>query len=71
MTLAEYDVLRDEGRAYAEALEAAGVPVTLRECPGLTHGFIRLHNLCEPVAEELSTLGRDIARACEAARAEA
>ncbi|SFJ11783.1 alpha/beta hydrolase [Albimonas pacifica] len=71
VTLAEYDVLRDEGLAYARALEAAGVPVTLREAPGLTHGFIRLHNLCAPVAEELAAIGRDIARACEAARAEA
>ncbi|WP_339948997.1 alpha/beta hydrolase [uncultured Albimonas sp.] len=71
VTLAEYDVLRDEGLAYARALEAAGVPVTLREIPGLTHGFIRLHNLCEPAAEELAAIGRDIARACKAARAEA
>ena len=71
VTLAEYDVLRDEGLAYARALEAAGVPVTLREAEGLTHGFIRLHNLCAPVAEELAAIGRDLARACEAARAEA
>lgn len=36
---AEFDPVRDQGEAYAEALEAAGVAVTQRRLDGLVHGF--------------------------------
>jgi acetyl esterase len=41
---AEYDPLRDEGRAYAERLEAAGVTTRYTNYPGVFHGFFAMTN---------------------------
>lgn len=40
--VAQYDTLRDEGIAYAKALESAGVNVHLHEYQGMFHPFVSL-----------------------------
>ena len=40
--IGSYDVLRDDGAAYADALIEAGVPTVLVEYRGLSHGFINM-----------------------------
>jgi acetyl esterase len=39
---AGYDPIRDEGKAYADKLKAAGVPTTYRCYDGMIHGFITM-----------------------------
>jgi len=45
IAVAGFDPLRDEGEAYAAALEAAGTAVDLRYMGSLTHGFANLFQL--------------------------
>lgn len=55
---AQYDPLRDDGDAYAAALEAAGVRVIHRRFDGLVHGFFALGTLS-------TAAGAAVDRVCE------
>ena len=57
IAVAGHDVLRDEGVAYARALEAAGVAVTLREFEDMSHGFIRWGGVVDRTRELHDELG--------------
>lgn len=47
-----FDPLRDEGKAYADALSAAGVPTKYYDGPGLIHGYFGLGEASEAAKRE-------------------
>ncbi len=51
---AGYDVLRDEGDAYAARLAEAGVPTVLRRYPDMNHGFLFAAGAIERANEALA-----------------
>jgi acetyl esterase len=57
---AEYDPLRDEGEAYGQKLQAAGVNVTLTRYPGMVHGFIRMTAVLDKANEALGEVAGKI-----------
>jgi acetyl esterase/lipase len=57
---AEFDPLRDEGQAYAERLEAAGVRTIYRCHPGMIHLFYGMRGVIAYAAAAFSLMGADI-----------
>jgi len=52
VTTAWFDPLRDEGKAYADALKAAGVPTSYYDGLGLIHGYFGLGEASETAKRE-------------------
>ena len=59
---AGFDILRDEGIAYVEALRTAGVPVRHAHEPAMPHGFISMSRLCSEAGANLDTIASEIRR---------
>jgi acetyl esterase len=59
VTTAWFDPLRDEGKAYADALIAAGVPTRYYDGPGLIHGYFGLVDASDAARGEAQRVRAD------------
>lgn len=57
---AEFDPLRDEGRAYADRLRGAGIETLYRCHPGMIHLFYGMRGLIAYAGAAFATIGADI-----------
>jgi len=57
---AEYDPLADEGRAYADRLRLAGVPVTFTCHPGMIHLFYAMAGVIPYARIAFDKVGADV-----------
>lgn len=61
--LCGWDPLKDEGKAYASKLAVQGVPVTIREHPGMVHGFMNMTAVSTPARQAIQDAGEVVGRA--------
>ena len=56
---AGFDILRDEGDAYAEALKAAGTRTEHLRIPSLGHGFLHMTTITPAASAAMVRIARD------------
>lgn len=66
---AGYDPLCDEGKAYADALAGAGIPVTHTRYDGMIHGFVRMGAVVDVASEAIAEGAAALRAAFETAAA--
>jgi acetyl esterase len=59
---AEYDPLRDQGKAYADKLQKNGVEVLYKNEEGLIHGFANYHMFVKKAQESLDEMAAQLRR---------
>jgi len=62
---AEFDILRDEGEAFADHLRQVGIGVSLRRYAGMVHGFLSLPLVEDIALRAIADIGGDIAASLE------
>ena len=62
---AEFDVLRDEGEAFAKRLRAAGVAVELTRYDGMIHGFIPRLSMFDSARDAVTQIATSLRHAFE------
>jgi acetyl esterase len=58
---AGFDPLRDEGKAYADKLSAAGFRVKYQEFESLVHGFAQMAGVIDAARGALNAIGDEVA----------
>jgi acetyl esterase len=66
---AEYDLLRDQGEAFAQKLKEAGVPVTLKRYAGMFHPFFSLGGAIDAAGAALADAATALRMALSPSRA--
>lgn len=63
---AGFDTVRDEGFAYAERLQEAGVRTRLENYPAMNHGFVNLLGLVDRAHDAVDVMAKDLRGTFEA-----